>query len=252
MKADELKIVGLRSIPEVAAEDDLARLIFEAAEREGQRLVGGSAVVVAQKIVSKAEGRVVDLRTVEPSPQAESFGRKHGRDPRLVEVILQQTRRVVRMERGIMIVETHHGLVCANAGVDQSNVPGEHFVTLLPCDPDASAESIRQGLRKLAGCDLAVIVSDTFGRPWREGLANVAIGAAGFQPLKDYRGRKDRHGRVLRGTVIAVADELASAAGLLMGKADGAPVVLISGVVLPPGAGSAREILRPPDQDLFR
>jgi len=248
----ELRIVPLKSLPEISAGADLALLIAEAAQREGHSLADGCVVVVAQKIVSKAEGRVVNLREVEPSPLAQSFAREHGKDPRLIEVILRQARRVVKMERGVLIVETHHGLVCANAGVDVSNVPGEECVTLLPCDPDASAARVRQGLRRLTGCDCAVIISDTFGRPWREGLVNVAIGVAGFRPLADYRGQRDRQGRLLRGTVLAVADELAAAAGLVMGKAAGAPVVLIFGAQLERGQGSAQELIRPPERDLFR
>ncbi len=250
--AQDVRIVALKSLPEISAGDDLARLIAGAAEREGHSLQRGCAVVVAQKVVSKAEGCIVDLRQIRPSPLAESFAQEHGRDARLIEVVLQQARRVVKMERGVLIVETHHGLVCANAGVDVSNVAGDDCVTLLPRDPDASAEALREGLRRLTGCDCAVVISDTFGRPWREGLTNVAIGAAGFHPLADYRGRRDRHGRLLRSTVIAVADELAAAAGLLMGKATGVPAVLVFGAALESGRGSARELIRPPERDLFR
>ncbi len=249
---NEIRIVPLKSLPEVGAGDDLPRLIAEAAEKENQPLGEGCVVVVAQKIVSKAEGRIVDLKGIQPSALALSFARRYRKDPRLAEVILQQAKRVVRMERGVLIVETQQGFVCANGGVDQSNVPGDNCVTLLPCDPDASASNIRQGLRRLAGCDCAVIISDTFGRPWREGLVNVAIGAAGFRPLADYRGLEDRQGRELRSTVLAVADELAAAAGLVMGKAAGHAVALIFGATLEAGKGAAREIIRPPNKDLFR
>lgn len=248
----EIRLTALRSLPEIQAGDDLARLIVEAAHRDQQALVDGCVVVLAQKIVSKAEGRVIDLRDVRPSPLAESFAREHSKDPRLIEVILQQARRVVKMDRGVLIVETHQGLVCANAGVDQSNVPGEESVSLLPLDPDASAGALRAALHRLTGAGCAVIISDTFGRPWRDGLVNVAIGAAGFRPLLDYRGQPDRYGRRLRGTVLALADELAAAAGLLMPKDAGAPVVLIYGAPLEPGEGAAREMLRPPEHDLFR
>lgn len=250
MSAKELRMIGLGSIPEISAGDDLARLISEAA---GPKTAWENCVVViAQKIVSRAEGRLVDLTQVRPSAQAESYATRQGKDARLMEVILRETRRIVRMERDVMIVETHHGLVCANAGVDQSNVPGKDCVTLLPADPDASAERLRQDLRQRVGCNVAVIISDTFGRPWRNGLVNVAIGVAGLAPLKDYRGQRDRQGRLLRGTVSAVADELAAAAGLMMGKADGAPVVLIFGAVIEPGPGSGKDLIRPAEEDLFR
>ena len=254
--SEEIRVVALKSLPEISPGDDLARLVVEAAQREGQPLANGCAVVVAQKIVSKAEGRLVKLRDIHPSALAASFAREHGKDPRLIEVILQQARRVVKMDRGVLIVETHQGLVCANGGVDASNIAGnaegDEFATLLPCDPDASAERLRQGLQRLTGCDCAVVISDTFGRPWREGLTNVAIGAAGFRPLADYRGQRDQHGRLLRSTIVAVGDELAAAAGLLMGKAAGTPVVFVYGARLGPGPGSARELLRPPERDLFR
>lgn len=243
----EVRLVALKTLPEVAAGADVAALISAAADREGQKIPEGCAVVVAQKIVSKAEGRVVSLQGVTPSAVAQRFANEFGKDPCLIEVILQQSRRIVKMERGIVIVETQHGFVCANGGVDSSNVPGDDCVTLLPEDPDASARRIRDGLR----ADCAVVISDTFGRPWREGLVNVAIGVAGLDPLDDYRGRTDRHGKQLRATVVAIADELAAAAGLLMGKADGTPVVFAYGLQLR-GGGSARELVRKPESDLFR
>ncbi len=244
-------MVALKSLPEIGPGDDLPRLIAEAVEREGLALRDGGLLVVAQKVVSKAEGRLVELRDVHPSPLAESFARRYGKDPRFIEIVLRQARRIVKMDRGVLIVETHHGLVCANGGVDQSNVPGDR-ATLLPCDPDASAEGIRQGLRRITGRDCAVLISDTFGRPWREGLVNVAIGVAGVRPLADYRGTRDRHGRVLRGTVVAVADELAAAAGLLMGKAEGTPVVLVFGSPIERGQGAASQLMRRSEDDLFR
>ena len=258
--SEQIRIVALKSLPEISPGDELARLIAEAVQREGHSLAEGCAVVVAQKVVSKAEGRLANLRGIQPSPLAEAYAREHEKDPRCIEVILQQARRVVKMDRGVLIVETHQGLVCANGGVDVSNVAPEHvealgggeWVTLLPCDPDASAERLRQRLRELAGCDCAVVISDTFGRPWREGLVNVAIGAAGFRPLADCRGQPDRHARALHSTVVAVADELAAAAGLVMGKAAGTPVVLVYGAALERGQGSARELIRPPERDLFR
>ncbi len=245
-----MRMVGLQGIPDVATGDNIARLIVEAAATD--TAWADCVAVVAQKIVSRSEGRVVDLNRVQPSEQAREYAAKQGKDPRLMEVILGETRRIVKMERDVMIVETRHGLVCANAGVDQSNAPGPDLVTLLPADPDASAERIRAGLREKTGHDVPVIISDTFGRPWRMGLVNVAIGAAGLAPLKDYRGRRDRAGRLLRGTVSAVADELAAAAGLMMEKASGAPVVLIHGAAIERGAGSGKDLIRPPEEDLFR
>jgi coenzyme F420-0:L-glutamate ligase/coenzyme F420-1:gamma-L-glutamate ligase len=251
-----MRIVPLTTLPEIAPGDDLAALIVAACEREGHRLENGCVVVVGQKVVSKAEGRIVELGGVRPSPLAEAFAAEHGRDPRHIEVVLGQARRIVKMDRGVLLVETAQGQVCANAGVDASNVPpapdGGERVSLLPCDPDASAQRLRRQLRGLTGCDCAVLLSDTFGRPWRDGLVDVAIGCAGFRPLADYRGLRDRQGRLLRGTVIAVADELAAAAGLVMGKAAGRPVVLIYGTPIELGEGAAREMLRPPARDLFR
>jgi coenzyme F420-0:L-glutamate ligase/coenzyme F420-1:gamma-L-glutamate ligase len=242
---------GVRGIPEVRQGDDLAALVVEAAAAQGTPLATGDVAVVSQKVVSKAEGRVVRLAEITPSPFALEVGRSLKKDPRLVEVILRESRRIVRMDRGILITETHHGQVCANAGVDQSNA-GAGWVSLLPEDPDASARGLVERFRALAGVDVAVIVADTFGRPWREGLQNVAIGVAGMRPLRSYLGVPDVHGYVLQATVLAVADELASAAELVMGKLDGVPVALVRGYAYTPGAGSARELLRDPALDLFR
>jgi coenzyme F420-0:L-glutamate ligase / coenzyme F420-1:gamma-L-glutamate ligase len=242
----DLRIVGVTGLPEVRRGDDLAALIRAGAAAQNEPLDSGTILVVAQKVVSKAEGAEVDLRTIEPSAMALSWAGQWGRDPRLIEVILQQSRRIVKMDRGVLIAETHHGFVAANAGVDRSNVGGER-VTLLPGDPDASACRLRAQL----GCG-AVIVSDTFGRPWREGLVNVAIGVAGLQPLEDYRGEADRAGRPLESTVTAMADELAAAAGLVMRKTAGVPAALIQGFEGSRGEGSARALLRDPGRDLFR
>jgi coenzyme F420-0:L-glutamate ligase/coenzyme F420-1:gamma-L-glutamate ligase len=247
-----VSFTGLETMPEVGRGDDLAALIAAAAARESYVWSNGSIVVVAQKIVSKSEGQVVDLRTVVPTAEAVAMALELGRDARLVSVILGESRRVVRKQRGVLIVETHHGWSCANAGVDQSNVPDEDSVTLLPRDPDRSAERLRLGLLALGVPVGGVVISDTFGRPWRNGLANVAIGVAGIAPLEDYRGRHDRHGRLLKGTVIAVADELASAAELLMGKDAGIPVVVVSGLHLKNASGAALELIRPQEEDLFR
>ena len=238
-----IRIVGVRGIPEVSAGDDLASLIRAVAGP----MDGDTIVVIAQKIVSKAEGAIVDLRSITPSGLADNWGARFGKDPRLIELVLRESRRIVRMDRGVLIAETRHGFIIANAGIDQSNVPGEHFATTLPIDPDASASRIRSAL----GCG-AVIVSDTFGRPWREGLVNVAIGVSGLEPLEDLRGARDGSGRALQVTKLAVADELAAAAGLVMPKSAGVPVAVITGFDWKRGEGSARKLLRSPETDLFR
>jgi coenzyme F420-0:L-glutamate ligase/coenzyme F420-1:gamma-L-glutamate ligase len=240
-------IVGLSGLPEVRRGDDLASLVRKSAAAGGHVLDAATIVVVAQKIVSKAEGAEADLADIESCELARSWAAQWQKDARLIEVVLRQSRRIVKMDRGVLITETHHGFVAANAGVDQSNVPGENRVTLLPADPDASAFRLRREL----GCG-AVIVSDTFGRPWREGLVNVAIGVSGLEPLEDWRGRSDHTGKRLQGTVIAVADEIAAAAGLVMRKADRIPVALVSGFAWTAGEGSGRALLRDPAYDLFR
>jgi coenzyme F420-0:L-glutamate ligase / coenzyme F420-1:gamma-L-glutamate ligase len=242
-----LEIIALASIPEVRRGDDLALLIRQAAAKEGQGIDASVVLAVAQKVVSKAEGAVVDLREIRPSALAQSWAAEWKKDARLIELILTQSRRIVKMDRGVLIAETLTGLVCANAGVDQSNVEGDDFATVLPNDPDASARRLRTSL----GCG-AVIITDTFGRPWREGLVDVAIGVSGLDSLEDHRGRTDRQGRKLSSTILAVADQLAAAAGLLMPKAGGCPAVLIRGFEWQPAEGSARLLLRKPEQDLFR
>ena len=194
--AAEVRIIGLQGIPNVAPGMDLAQVIAEAAQTQGLSFASGDIMVVTQKIVSKAEGRLVDLRTVRPSPFAVRVAAVQEKDPQVIEVVLRETKRVVKMAQRTIISETHHGFVCAHAGVDESNVAGEGTVALLPADADASARRLRQGIRERTGVDLAVIISDTFGRPWREGLVNVAIGTAGMEPLKDYRGLPDTEGRM--------------------------------------------------------
>lgn len=243
-----MNVVGLRTMPEIEPGADLAKLIVEAAHKESVALEAGDVVVVTQKIVSKAEGRVIDLGSIKPSPFAESLARRWEKDPRQMEIILRETQRFVRMDQGVIISETHHGFICANAGVDRSNVPGEDKVCLLPVDPDESAARIRAGL----GIEAAVIISDTFGRPWREGTTEVAIGVAGFDPLWDYRGQTDAYGYVLKSTEVAVADMLASAAGLVMEKASRVPVAVIRGFEFEPGEGSGKRLLRAAAKDLFR
>jgi coenzyme F420-0:L-glutamate ligase / coenzyme F420-1:gamma-L-glutamate ligase len=244
-----LEILPVAGIPEVQPGDDLTDLIVGTA---GQDLQAGNILVVTHKIVSKAEGRLVDLRTVEPSALAKSFAARFERDPRQIEVVLRESRRIVRMDRGLIISETHHGFVCANAGVDASNVPGADVVCLLPVDPDASAARLRAALSARTRSDLAVIVSDSFGRTWREGITNVAIGVAGMEPLADYRGETDPHGFPLAASVLAIADELAAAAELVMGKTAGIPVALIRNYPYKPGPGTAQDLLMEPERDLFR
>ncbi len=247
----QVQIIGVAGMPEVRAGDDLAALILEAARGQGVDIEDGDVLVVTQKIVSKAEGRLVDLRQVEPSPCAQEMAARTGKDPRLLEVILRESRRIVRQERGVIICETKHGFVCANAGVDTSNVGGG-VVSLLPQNPDQSAERIRAALAEAAGVSVAVIISDTFGRPWREGHTNVAIGVAGMSPIKDYVGEADPHGYVLRVSTMAVADELAAAAELVMEKLSRVPVAIVRGFDYQRAEGSARELIRPEERDLFR
>ncbi len=245
-----LEILPVGGIPEVRPGDDPSALIARAAGDDLLKL--GDVVVVTHKVVSKAEGRLVDLATVEPSALAKGFAARYDKDPRQIEVVLRESKRIVRMDRGIIISETHHGFVCANAGVDASNVPGDEMVCLLPLDPDASARRLRDALASLAGGDLAVIVSDSFGRAWRHGITNVAIGVAGMQSLADYRGERDPHGYPLTASILAVADEIAAAAELVMGKTKGIPVAVVRNYPYERGSGTGRDLLMEPERDLFR
>jgi coenzyme F420-0:L-glutamate ligase/coenzyme F420-1:gamma-L-glutamate ligase len=247
----EIKVLGVPGLPEVVAGDDIGALIVLAARDAHLKVLDRDTFVVAQKVISKAEGRLISLEAIEPSPRALEWAEAYDRDPRMVEVVLRESKRIVRMERGILISETRHGFVCANAGVDASNVE-EGTALLLPEDPDASARRILKILEASFGVRLSVIISDTFGRAWREGLVNVAIGVAGLAPLIDYRGVTDSHGRPLRVTVIAIADEIASAAELVMKKKDGVPVAIIRGLDWDAREASARELIRAPQFDLFR
>jgi coenzyme F420-0:L-glutamate ligase/coenzyme F420-1:gamma-L-glutamate ligase len=244
-------LFSLPGIPEIRPGDNLVKAVGDAARRASIHFENGDVLVIAQKIVSKAEGALVDLASVKPSPQALTLGEQLKKDARAVEVVLQQSRRIVRSDH-VLITETDHGFVCANAGVDHSNVPGSDVVTLLPKNPDRSAKKLAAALRKRTGKRVAVIISDTFGRPWRLGLTNVAIGAAGVPVLLDLRGTPDRHGKLLNATILAVADELAAAAGLLMDKSKGSPVVLIRGYRYKPVSDPAARIIRPAAEDLFR
>jgi coenzyme F420-0:L-glutamate ligase/coenzyme F420-1:gamma-L-glutamate ligase len=250
-----VEVLAFDGIPEIRAGDDLAGHIVVALERDPRvgALRDDDVLVVTQKIVSKAEGAVVDLTTVEPRHEAVEFAQRWDRDPRQVEVVLREAARVVRMDRGILITETPHGFVCANGGVDASNVGPDSgsVVTLLPRDPDASARGIRDAVRAATGVDVPVLVSDSFGRPWRWGIVDVAIGVSGLLPLEDLRGTPDHDGRVMRSTVRAVADELASAAELAFGKVGGRPLALVRGAAFTRGEASIRDLVMPREFDLF-
>jgi coenzyme F420-0:L-glutamate ligase/coenzyme F420-1:gamma-L-glutamate ligase len=250
-----IEVIALEGIPEIAAGDDLVGRIGDALEATAGvlPLKANDVLVVTQKVVSKAEGAVVDLRTVEPRPEALAFAERWERDPRQVEVVLREARRVVRMTRGVIITETPHGFICANGGVDASNVGPDSgdVVTLLPVDPDASAARIRAGVRQRFGVDVPVIVSDSFGRPWRWGITDVAIGVSGLVPIEDLRGVPDADGRVMRSTIRASADEIASAAELALGKIAGRPVAVVRGAAPLLGDGSIRDALMPAEFDLF-
>jgi coenzyme F420-0:L-glutamate ligase/coenzyme F420-1:gamma-L-glutamate ligase len=249
-----LSIFAIPGLPEIRCGDDLAKLIVQVARLGRFGWQDSDIVVVAQKIVSKSEGQIVGLSQVKPTGRARELAAALRKDPRLVELILRQSRRVLRSER-VLIVETHHGFVCANAGIDHSNVPGTDRVALLPKDPDGSARCLARALRKRTGKSVGVIISDTFGRPWRLGLTNVAIGAAGLATLLDLRGQRDHNRKLLQATVVAVADELASAAGLLMQKSAGTPVVVIRGHryrLTRSLSANAAAMIRPAREDLFR
>jgi coenzyme F420-0:L-glutamate ligase / coenzyme F420-1:gamma-L-glutamate ligase len=246
-----IQILPISHIPEIRPGDDLPRILLAAAKKSKLTFQQNDILVLAQKIISKSENRLVDLNTITPSKRAIDLAVNSDKDPRLVEIILRESRRIVR-EHPVLIVETHHGFVCANAGIDQSNIPGENIVSLLPENPDASAKKIAQALRKLTRKKIAVIISDTFGRPWRLGLINVAIGTYGIPPLIDLRGTRDAHKKPLHATIIAVSDELAAAAGLSMQKSAATPAIIIRNYNFTPSTAPATAIIRPPDLDLFR
>jgi coenzyme F420-0:L-glutamate ligase/coenzyme F420-1:gamma-L-glutamate ligase len=239
-----VNVIGVEGLPEIAPGDNLARLIADAAELED-----GDVVVVAQKVVSKAEGRIVRLADVEPSERARAIAGDG--DARRIEVILRESARIVRLRPPLVIAQTVHGYVCASAGVDASNAPDADTLVLLPLDPDASAAALRERLRELTGREVAVIVSDSFGRAWRQGTTDVAVGCAGLTPLVDLEGQRDRVGYELHATVIAVADELAAAAQLVMGKIEAIPVAIVRGLDVA-GDGTAADLVMPPERDLFR
>jgi coenzyme F420-0:L-glutamate ligase/coenzyme F420-1:gamma-L-glutamate ligase len=247
----EVRILPVHGIPEVKPGDNLVSMIV-AAVRGAPGIEAGDVVVVTQKVVSKAEGRVMRLDSVSPSPEAQRLAQETDKDPRLVELVLRESVRVVRQRGLVLITETKHGFICANSGIDASNVGPEGTVCLLPENPDRSAREIRRAILERTGADVAVIISDTFGRPWREGHTNVAVGVAGMLPFVDYVGQVDPFGYELRVSTLCVADEIAAAAELAQNKLDGVPVAIVRGFDYPRGDGSARQIVRDPEKDLFR
>ncbi len=247
-----ITLTAIEGVPMIKAGDNLARLIKHALDSAGAKLERGDIVVICQKVVSKSEGRVVSLRDVEPSQIARTIAERWEKDARVVELVLRQTNRIVRMDRGVIIVETGPGWICANAGLDESNSLTDDTAILLPVDPDASAARIRKELIAMAGVEVAILITDTFGRPWRDGLTEVCLGIAGIDPMLDLRGQHDLGGRELHHTVVAIADELACAAGLLMEKAAAIPAVLVRGYRYEPCEASAKVLIRPAEADLFR
>lgn len=247
-----IQIIGLRKLPLIKEGDNVAEHIVKAAREEKVEIANGDVIVVAQKIISKAEGGVVHLKTITPSQKAEEIAKVSGKDPRHVEVILRESAKIIRFQGAHLIVQTRHGFICANAGVDRSNVEDSDTITVLPIDGDKSAREMRRKILDLTGADVGVIISDTFGRAWRIGQVNVAIGVDGLRPVVDYRGQKDMFGYLLNVTQMAVADELASAAELVMKKSDGVPVAIVRGCDYAAGKGSARDLIRPEQEDLFR
>lgn len=247
-----LSLFGIPGLPEIAPGTDLAEAVHDAAANAGTPLESGDVLVLTSKVVSKAEGRVVALASIEPSAFARQYAEATGKDPAVVELVLRESRRVVRQAGPVLITETHHGFVCANAGVDQSSSGGPGLAVLLPVDPDASARAVRHGL-KARGLDVAVIVSDTFGRPWREGQTDIALGIAGMDPLTSYIGETDPHGHEFRVQVLCTADELASAAELVKGNLSRVPAAVVRGVAWTANdAATMRDVIRAPERDLFR
>lgn len=252
----EIRIIPIIGIGDISPGSDLGLVIYEAMQAQELELLQGDVLIITQKIVSKAEGNIIQLDEVQPSEFARLLAKESNKDASYIEVVLRETRRIVRMDRGVLICETKHGFICANAGVDESNVNGARAITLLPKDSDQSALLLRTRFQELSGegstFDLAVIISDTWGRPWRNGQVNMAIGSAGMEAIKDYRGQYDTYGYELHASVLAVADELTSAAELVMGKIDHIPVALIRGYDYIHGNGNAKSLIREPATDMFR
>lgn len=247
----DLEVFAIQGLPEITPGDDLGNLLCAAIEKSTPRPKPGDILLVTQKIVSKAEGQIVRLSEVEPSPFAYNLARHLKKDPRQIEVVLREARRIVRMDKGILITETHHGFVCANSGVDKSNVQTD-CVTLLPKNPDLSAKQLRDRLRSVFGVDVAVIITDSWGRPWRNGIVNFAIGSAGINPLVNYVGQKDPFGYVLNVTAMAITDELAPLLEIVGGKLGRVPAVLVRGCQYEQSEGGSAALLRAPEADLFR
>ena len=242
----------MKGIPSINEGDDIGKLIYNTCKNQKIKLLENDVIVIAHKIVSKSEGRIIDYDDIKPSPFAKRIAKKSGKEAPHVEAILSQTENIVRMQGHHLITETRHGFICANSGVDKSNLNDELTVCMLPKYPDESAKKIRSKIKNLAGVNVAIIISDTFGRPWRIGQVNMAIGIAGMKPLLDYRGSLDMYNRKLRYTVIAIADEIASAAELVMKKSEGVPVAILRGVQYAVGRGSVKDLIRSRDMDLFR
>jgi coenzyme F420-0:L-glutamate ligase / coenzyme F420-1:gamma-L-glutamate ligase len=247
-----LSIIPVRGIPDIKKGDDLGKLVVDKVEDQGDQFQQGDIAIVSQKIVSKAEGRILPLSKITPSDFAKTIAGETQKDPRQVEVVLRESKKIIRMKGGHLITETRQGFICANSGVDQSNVGSRDSVTLLPHDSDASANRIRKTIHHITGMNVPVIITDTFGRAWRMGQVNFAIGISGMKPIHDYRGTKDMYRRTLQVTEIAVADELACAAELVMNKADKVPVAIIRGYNAPKGQGRIKDLIRPEEFDLFR
>ncbi len=249
---NDLRLIPIPLADEIHPGDSLADKLLDSMRRCRLQLRLGDILVVKHKIVSKSEGRMIDLATVQPSAESEAWAKQYNLDARVIELALRESRAVIRRQNGVLITETHHGFLCANSGIDVSNVNGGEHALLLPDDPDRSAAKLRREIKKRSGLEIPVIITDSFGRPWREGLTDFAIGIAGMKPVRDDRGRRDPHGYTLKASVEAVADELAAAAGLVCGKLNRTPACIVRGFEYEAGNGSVRELLRPPARDLFR
>jgi coenzyme F420-0:L-glutamate ligase/coenzyme F420-1:gamma-L-glutamate ligase len=250
--SSEIRVIPVRLAGEIFPGDSLAEKLSASLKHQRLKLQPGDILVVKHKVVSKAEGQIARLNTVKPSQAARAWSRRTGTDARVIELVLSESKRIVRKKKGVLITETRHGFICANSGVDVSNVDGGESAVLLPKDPDRSAATLRSRMKKLTGAEVAVIISDSFGRPWREGLTEVAIGVAGMKSIVDYRGRRDAHGYPLHASYEAVADEVACAAGLVCGKLNQTPFCIVRGFAFESSRGSARELIRPAKNDLFR
>jgi coenzyme F420-0:L-glutamate ligase / coenzyme F420-1:gamma-L-glutamate ligase len=248
----EVRLIPIAVAADVGPGDSISDLLLDSLHRQQVRLHSGDILVVKHKIISKSEGQIVELGTIEPSAESIAWAKQYDLDARLTELVVRESRAVIRRKNGVLISETRHGFVCANSGIDVSNVSGGNHALLLPEDPDRSAANLRRALKKKTGISIPVIISDSFGRPWREGLTEFAIGVSGMKPLRDDRGRPDPHGYRLKASVEAVADELASAAGLVCGKLNRAPACIVRGFGYEPGRGGIGRLLRPRATDLFR